>query len=72
MIVKKLKRTVKCLDWNKEKKEHEVVITRSYVGYFLFGIIPIYLKLINKEVDFHYDVECHITYDVYKKYGDLI
>lgn len=50
MIVKKLYRSVQSKWWNKELKRYELTIVTDYLGWFLFGFIPIYLiKLDEKE-----------------------
>lgn len=48
MIVKKLYRKVKLKWWNKERQKHELTIITDYVGWFLFGFIPIYLIQLDK------------------------
>jgi len=48
MIVKKPYMKVKCEMWNKTTEKYDLVTTKTYIGYFLFGIIPVYLILINE------------------------
>ena len=43
MIIKKPWRRVKCREWDRDTKKFQSVTTVDYVGYFLFGFIPLYL-----------------------------
>lgn len=75
MIVKKLYRKVKCKWWNKERKVFENVITTDYIGWFLFGFIPIYLIQLdkNEELNFVDGEEAQVfEYKVFKDYGHLV
>ena len=75
MIVKKLYRKVKCRWWNKERKVFEDVTTTDYIGWFLFGFIPIYLIQLGKkeEFDFIEGEEAQVfEYKVFKDYGHLV
>jgi hypothetical protein len=53
MIVKKLYRRVKCRWWNKERKVFERVSKTDYLGWFLFGIIPVYLVQLDKADEYN-------------------
>jgi hypothetical protein len=75
MIVKKLYKKFKFRDWNKERKVFESVITIDYLGWFLFGIIPIYLVQLNISEEFNYiEGEKAKVFDhkVYRDYGHLM
>ena len=74
MIVKKLYRRVKSRWWNKEREEFENTTVTDYIGWFLFGIIPIYLIELNKyeEVDFEESGKGTFEYGLFKKYGYII
>ena len=54
MIVKKAYSKVKCKYWDKKRHTFEVVDVTNCIGWFLFGIIPIYLIELEKysNVDF--------------------
>lgn len=75
MIIKKLYRKTKCRWWDKERKVFQNVTTTDYIGWFLFGIIPIYLIELGKyeKLDFvgHAD-ETVLEYGIYKDYGYLV
>ena len=73
MIVKKLFFKTKCEFYDKEKKKFNFVITTYYIGWFLFGRIPLYIVEIDKEVDNRIDDEPK-TYQhkSYEKYGHLL
>lgn len=70
MLVKKLYRSVHCGDWNKELKRYDEIIVRDYVGYFIFGIIPIYLKMLDKK-EKYFGSE-FMTCGIYEKYKNQI
>lgn len=53
MIMKKYKRVVKCRDWNKDRKKFEHIIRIDYIGWFLFGLIPLYLIKLNQEDEYN-------------------
>ena len=74
MIVKKLYRRVKCRWWDKERKVFENATITDYVGWFLFGFIPIYLIELDKreDVDFKESGEGTIRYDINEKYKYLM
>lgn len=75
MIIKKLYRKVKCRWWNKERKVFENTTTTDYIGWFLFGFIPIYLIELDKkeELDFIEGEEAVVLkYKVFGDYGHLI
>lgn len=68
MIVKKLWSTLRFKNWiNKFGYE---IHTRYYIGYFLFGFIPLYIKLLDHEIDFYGCGDRFIK--VYRKYKDII
>ena len=67
MIVKKPYIRVKCEKWNKEEKKFDLVTTKTYIGYFLFGIIPVYLILINEIVE-GYGTKLESFGNKYEKY----
>ena len=69
MIVKRLYRKIKT--WHSldnEKIKYDDIT--DYVGYYLFGIIPIYLKQIDKYTRNEKGFE--IREDVIKKYKNII
>ena len=73
MLVKKLYRRVKVGWWNKERKtfEHSTVI--DYIGWFLFGIIPIYIiELDRYEVFDDEEGESRMQHGIVNKFGHLI
>lgn len=75
MIVKKLYRRVRCRWWDKKREVFENVTTTDYVGWFLFGFIPIYLIQLgkNEELNFIDGEEAEVLeYKVFKDYGYLI
>lgn len=74
MIVKKLYRKIKCRWWDEERRVFQNTTITEYIGWFLFGIIPIYLIELDKweEVDFKETGEGIIEYGVIKKYGYLM
>ncbi len=74
MIVKKLYRRIKNKWWNKERGVFENTTITDYMGWFLFGIIPIYLIELDTYEDFDFE-ECGkdtIRWGVNKKYGHLM
>lgn len=75
MVVKKLYRKVKCRWWDEKRKVFENTTRTDYIGWFLFGIIPIYLIELGKqeELDFIEGKDKEILeYGIYKKYGYLV
>jgi hypothetical protein len=75
MIVKKLYRKCKHKWWNKERMTYENTIITDYIGWFLFGCIPIYLVELgkNEELDYIEGEEAEVfEYKVYKDYGYLV
>lgn len=75
MVIKKLYRRVKCNDWNKNKNEYDEVITLDYVGYFLFGFIPLYMKKIDEHREWRYGDDNDVfkfRIATYKEWGDKI
>lgn len=54
MIIKKLYRATKCKSWNNQRKVFEEVSVVEYIGWFLFGIIPIYLIVLDKYTEVNY------------------
>lgn len=74
MIVKKLYRKCKHRWWDRKRKVFQNTTVTEYIGWFLFGFIPIYLIQLDKyeEVDFENSGKDVITYRVYRSYGHLI
>lgn len=74
MIVKKLYRKTKCRWWNKERRVFENTTVTDYIGWFLFGFIPIYLIELDKceNVDFEDSGEGTIRYGINEKYKHLM
>ena len=74
MIVKKLYRKVRCKWWNDKRKVYELTTVNDYMGWFLFGFIPIYLIKLDsyEDVDFEKTGEGTIRYGIYEKYGSII
>lgn len=74
MIVKKLYRKVRCKWWNNKRKVYENCTTTDYVGWFLFGVIPIYLIELNKyeDVDFEETGQGTLTYGINESYKHLM
>ena len=74
MIVKKLYRKIKCRWWNKKRQVFENTTVIDYVGWFLFGFIPIYLIELDKrkDVDFEDSGEGTIRYEINEKYKHLM
>lgn len=74
MIVKKLYRKCKHKYWNKKRMTYENTIITDYVGWFLFGLIPIYLIELDTylKVDFEETGEGTITWGVNEKYKYLM
>ena len=74
MIIKKLYRRCRYRWWDKERKVFQNTTITEYVGWFLFGFIPIYLIQLDKyeEVDFEESGQGTLTYGIYRDYGHLI
>lgn len=74
MIVKKLYRKVKCKWWNEKRRVFELIEVKDYIGWFLFGFIPIYLIELDgyDNVDFEESGKGTIKYGINKKYGNLL
>lgn len=74
MIVKKLYRRAKGKWWDKERNTFENVVITDYVGWFLFGFIPIYLIEIDKynNVDFKETGKDTIRLGIHKEYKHLM
>ena len=74
MIVKKLYRNVHSTWWNKKRKVFEKTTITDYIGWFLFGFIPIYLIELDKydNVDFEETGKGTIRYGINKEYGHLM
>jgi hypothetical protein len=74
MIVKKLYRSVRCRWWDEERQVFENITVTDYLGWFLFGFIPIYLIELDKheDVDFKDTGEDTIKYGINEKYKYLI
>lgn len=74
MIVKKLYRKIKYKNWDKEREKFEKVTTIDYMGWFLFGFIPIYLIELNRYEDYNFEEigEYTLEYGINKKYGHLM
>lgn len=74
MIIKKLYRASKTKSWDKERKTYEIVTITDYIGWFLFGFIPIYLIEIDKyyNVDFKDTGKDTIRLGIHEKYNNLM
>lgn len=74
MIVKKLYRKIKNRWWNRERQVFENTTVTDYVGWFLFGFIPIYLIELNKREDVNFEDtgEGTIEYGIFKEYGHIV
>lgn len=75
MVVKKLYRGIKCNDWNNDKNQFDEVVVSDYIGYFLFGFIPLYMKKIDEHREWRYGEDNNITNfktPTYEKWGDKI
>ena len=74
MIVKKLHRRIQNKWWNKELKYYELTVVTDYMGWFLFGFIPIYLVQLDKQETWESEdkEEIKIKEGILKKYGHLI
>lgn len=74
MIVKKLYRRVGLRWWDKDRKVYQNTTVTDYVGWFLFGLIPIYLIQLDKheEVNFKDTGEGTLNYGVIEKYKHIM
>lgn len=74
MVVKKLYRKVKCKRYDAKRRVFENVTTTDYIGWFLFGFIPIYLIELNKyeKVNFEETGEGTLTYGINRDYNHLM
>lgn len=77
MIVKKLYRRVRCNWWNKEREVFERVSKTDYLGWFLFGVIPIYLTQLDKVDEYNLEDSeesepCILKCGIFNKYKNLI
>ena len=74
MIIKKLYRSVRCKWWNNKRQVYENHTITDYVGWFLFGIIPIYLIELDKreDVDFEETGKGTLTYGINENYKHLM
>lgn len=74
MIVKKLYRRVHSKWWDNKRKVFECTTVTDYMGWFLFGFIPIYLIELDKkkDVDFEETGEGTIRYGINEKYKHLM
>lgn len=74
MIVKKLYRKVDCKEYDAERRKFGNVTTTDYIGWFLFGCIPIYLIELNKNTTFDSveTGEFTVKYGVIEKYKHLM
>lgn len=74
MIVKKLYRKIRFKDWDKERRVFEETKITDYLGWFLFGFIPIYLIKLDTvdEYDFKDGGETILRPAIYERYSNLI
>lgn len=74
MIIKKPYRRVRSKWWNQKRGVYECTTVTDYIGWFLFGFMPIYLIELEKkeEVDFEESGKGVIEYGINKKYKDLM
>lgn len=75
MIVKKPYRKVKCTSWDKQNRKFDYITVTDYIGWFLFGVIPIYLIVLDKYVEAENDVAeepIRLNYGVIEKYAHLM
>lgn len=73
MLVKKLYCKIKCEMWDNDKRQHNFIITTYYIGWFLFGRIPIYSMEIDKTVKNKLGEEIKEYQHVdYRNYGYLL
>jgi hypothetical protein len=75
MIVKKLYRRIQVKWWNKKLGEYQLTIVTDYLGWFLFGFIPIYLIRLDKRESWKPDdggEEIELRAGIMTKYEHLI
>ena len=74
MIIKKLYRKVRFKNWNKKRNKFEKITTIDYMGWFLFGFIPIYLIELDRYEDYNFEEtdEYTLRYGINKSYGHLM
>lgn len=76
MIVKKLYRRIINKAYNKKQKRFEHTTIIDYLGWFLFGFIPIYLIQLDKREDVVLDEDdgekSTITYGINRTYNHLM
>ena len=74
MIVKKLYRKIKTGWWNKERNKFEKTTIIDYMGWFLFGFIPIYLIELDRYEDYDFEEidKYTLRYGINKSYGHLM
>ena len=74
MIVKKLYRKIRPKWWNKKRKVYECTTITDYVGWFLFGFIPIYLIELDKyeDCDFEKSGKGTIRDGIHRGFGHLM
>ena len=74
MIVKKLYRRVGLRWWDKDRKVYQNTTVTDYVGWFLFGLIPIYLIQLDKyeKVNFKDTGEVTLNHGVIEKYKHIM
>lgn len=74
MIVKKLHRSVRPRFYEKKTNNFLYDEVRDYIGYYLFGFIPIYVKMINRMDIWQNDngTENKLTFGVYEDFKELI
>jgi hypothetical protein len=74
MIIKKLWN--RCKIWQCKEKETEYQERKHYIGYFLFGFIPLYLIKIDDYIDIR-DIKTNkyeesITKGIYRKHKEKL
>ena len=74
MIIKKLYRRTRCRWWDEKRKVYECTTVTEYLGWFLFGIIPIYLIELDKyeDVDFEKSGKGIINFGINEQYRHLM
>ena len=73
MIVKKLQRKIRYKWWDNKRKTFERTIIKEYVGWFLFGFIPIYLIELDSYENFDFESgKGTERWGIHKKYGQLL
>ena len=73
MIVKKLQRKIRCKWWDNKRKTFERTTIKEYMGWFLFGFIPIYLIELDRYEDFDFESgKGTERWGIHKSYGKLL